>query len=97
MPYVDKHKGIHLEPLECAVRGLDPEDGTPMEGYTADSIKALHWPGGAPDANAQPQGQQHRDEILYRMALIDYHFSDHRDGSAQAFDDYAKKYVKEKR
>jgi hypothetical protein len=97
MPYVDKYKGIHLDPLECAVKGLDPEDGTPMDGYTADSIKALHWPGGAPGANSHPEGQKHRDEILYRMALIDYYFSDNYDKSPEAFDAYAKKYVKEKR
>jgi hypothetical protein len=97
MPHVDKYKGIHLEPLECAVKGLDPEDGSPMDGYTADALKSLHWPAGAPLANSQPQGQQHRDEILYRMALIDYYFSDNRDRSLQAFDDYAMKYVREKR
>lgn len=97
MPYVDKYKGIHLEPLDCAARGLDPEDGTPMEGYTADSLKALHWPGGAPDANAQPQGQLHRDEVLYRMALIDYYFSLEKDRSPDAFNFYAKEYVRVKR
>jgi len=97
MPYVDKYKGLYLEPLECAVRGLSPEDGTPMEGYTADSLKALHWPGGAPETNAQPQGQQHRDEVLYRMALIDHYFSKPNDISDRGFDDYAKKYVKEHR
>jgi hypothetical protein len=97
MPYVDKYKGIYLEPLECAVRGLDPEDGTPMEGYSADSLKELHWPGGAPMANAQPEGQKHRDEVLYRMALIDYYFTAPSFATAEDYDQYARKYVKERR
>jgi hypothetical protein len=97
MPYVDKYQGIHLEPIECAMRGLDPEDGTPMEGYTADAVKSMHWPGGAPAANAQPQGQQHRDEVLYRMGLIEYYFSKPLDGSRADYDTYAQQYVKEHR
>lgn len=97
MPYVDKYKGIHLEPLECAVKGLDPEDGKPMDGYTAAALILEHWAGGAPLANAQPQGQQHREEILYRMGLIEYYFSRPMDISEKGFDDYANRYVKEHR
>lgn len=97
MPYVDKYAGIHLEPAECAARGLSPEDGTPMTGFAAEPIKQRHWPNGVPDANAQPQGQQHRDEVLYRMALIDYFFSDAPDRTVKAFDAYARAYVKERR